>query len=450
MRIWDLGEVIVTTEFNPEGTGEKFHYYERSFSAGYARNLGDNLSAGIQFRYAYVNFYEATNKEFFVSLGLLYNPDFWNKKINFGFSLMNLGTAVKTELINIEGEKFTHYDPPPTKLNLGINLITTENNYFTLPINLSISKPFDERDNGEGQSSFKTLFSDWGDFPNDASLHTGISFIWKPLRLGDNFSFFQKFYFGNFSDGIKTQLQNFYNHGVNIGIEFYEYKFSMGYSGVSHNVHYQNYLRWVFPYETFQFTFELNDNLLFHRENSEEREPLLERIVLSVGLGYNIRLGIAKGYEVSPYKLSYVNNFIYSFEASFYFNKRNALISSLAYNSVPFDISYGSFKFIDTKLETLSLFSSYRYHPLENFKYLFIQGGMGIYRWNPVVKSEPRYDYETALQFSTGLMFDNLNPIVITPYIDYNLFLYPTTGSAPRIQGHNQFNFALKLGVKIR
>jgi hypothetical protein len=75
---------------------------------------------------------------------------------------------------------------------------------------------------------------------------------------------------------------------------------------------------------------------------------------------------------------------------------------------------------------------------------------MGIYRWNPVVKSEPRYDYETALQFSTGLMFDNLNPIVITPYIDYNLFLYPTTGSAPRIQGHNQFNFALKLGVKIR
>ena len=450
---WDFGEIqgAVMDPNNPEGYSSKtFHYYERSFSAGYAKDINENFSGGAQLRYNYTHFGGVIVKGFFLSLGLLYNPDFCNNKFNIGFSLMNLGPAVKYEATTVSGETFTNYDPPPTKLNLGINFVTVENEYFTMPISLSISKPFDKRDdNGDGQSSFKTLFSDWSDFPNDASLQTGLSFIWKPLRLGNDFSFFQEFYFGNFSRGIKTYLENYYTHGINIGIEFFEYKFSMGYAGVSHNVHYPNYLQWVFPYETFQFTFELNDNLLFHRGNNKESYSPLESIILSLGLGHTARLGMAKGSEVSHYKVSYGNNFTYSFEASFYFDKRNALVSSVTYNSVPYDISYGSFKFIDTKFETFSFFSSYRYHPLGSIRFLFVQGGMGIYRWNPVIKTEPRYDYETALQLSTGLTLDFLTPLIIIPTIDYNLILYPSTGDAPRIQGYNQFNFILKVGYKI-
>jgi len=363
---------------------------------------------------------------------------------------MNLGSAVKYEMtLPLSGETFVYYDPPPSKLNLGIYFIATENDYFTLPVNLSISKPFDERDdNGDGQSSFKTFFSDWSDFPNDASLHSGILFIWKPLRLSESISFFQEFYFGNYSDGIKSGITNFYNLGANIGIEFYEYKFSMGYAGVSHNVHYQNFFRWVFPYETFQFTFELNDDLLFRKNEQVGSKPLLESIILSFALGHTARLGIAQGYNLSGYKVTSGNNFSYSLESAFYLNKRNALISSLTYNSIPYDISYGSFRLLDTKIETFSFFSSYRYHPLEQFWNLFIQGGLGIYRWNPVQKSEPRYDYKTAVQLSTGLMLDVMEPLVVTPFFDYNLFLFEATGSAPRMQGHNQIIFGLKIGYR--
>src|SRR5690606_40512808 len=69
----------------------------------------------------------------------------------------NLGPAIKYEFGNLSGINSVVYDPPPTNLNLGLNVITTESDYFSIPFMLGISKPFDERDNQmHGQSSFKT------------------------------------------------------------------------------------------------------------------------------------------------------------------------------------------------------------------------------------------------------------------------------------------------------
>ena len=447
---WDEGEFIVTTETNPDPVQEKFHYYQRSFSAGYARNLGDNLSAGIQFRYAYSHLYGDTPNGFFVSLGMLYNPDFCDKRFNFGLSIMNLGPAVEYKSDLPVGEQDIFYVSPPTQLNLGMNFIAIDNNYFTLPLNLGISKPFDKTDdNGEGESSFKTLFSDWSDFPNDATLHTGISFIWKSLNLGENFSFFQEFYFGNYSQGIKTNLSDYYTHGVTIGIEFYEYKIGIGYSGISHNVHYPNYLTWNFPYETFQFTLEVNDNLLFKRNTVVEKKPALDGIILSFGSGETVRTGIWKSFTTGIWEHTTKNSLSYLIEAAFYFNGNNALISSLYFNSIPFKITSGAYTAVNSTYENFTFFTSYRYHPLQSFHYLFVQGGLGIFRMNPVAKSSPKYDYKTAIQLGTGLTLDFLNPIIITPVVDYNLIFERATGPAPRIQGYNQFNFMIKLGYEI-
>ena len=451
---WDEGEYNVTTAENPFETGQRIHFYEGSFSAGYARNFGDNLSAGIALKYAFGNFYNETPRGFFISLGALYNPDFCDKRFNFGLSLMNLGSAVEYKSDVSVGElQDIYYEPPPTRLNLGMNFIALDNDYFSLPLDLSISKPFDKRnDNGEGESSFKTLFSDWSDFPNDATLQTGVSFIWKPLSLGENFSFFQEFYLGNYSQGNKTYLLNYYTHGANIGIEFYEYKLSIGYAGVSHDGNYLNYstfFPWVFPYETFQFTFEVNDDLLFKRNTVVEKKPTLDGIILSFGTGETVRTGVWKSFTSGIWEHTTENSLSYLIEAAFYINENSALVSSLYFNSVPFKITSGRYTLINSTYEDFTFFTSYRYHPLQRFHYLFVQGGLGIFRMNPVPKSSPRYDYKTAAQLGAGLTLDFLDPIILTPDINYNLIFERATGPAPRIQGYNQFNFILKVGYKI-
>ena len=189
--------------------------------------------------------FSASAEKLFVSAGLNYSPQFLENKLNIGFSLTNFGTKVwyKDE---------AQSDPPPSKLNLGIGFVPIENNFYSLQTQLAFSKPFDAQ---PSESSFKGLFNDWKDFPNDATLHTGVAFNWKPLDLGYGFSFFQEFYLGNYSVGNKTGLNNFYTHGGKIGIEFSGIQFSAGYAGRWHNVHYANYLAWKFPYETVQFTF---------------------------------------------------------------------------------------------------------------------------------------------------------------------------------------------------
>jgi len=444
---WDFGETLITTADDPVGT-EKVYIYQRSFSAGYARRLGSNISAGIQLRYAYWNGPKITPSGFFISLGLLYNPELWNRRLNLGFSIMNLGPAVKFE--SFAEENYESYDPPPTQLNVGAYFITAENNYFSLPISLSISKPFDKRDSkGNGESSFKTIFTDWSDFPNDAALHAGLSFIWKPLNLGNGFSYIQDIFIGNYSSGNKTGLQNYYTHGADIGINYKGISFKMGYAGVSHNVHSLNYFKWTFPYETFQFTIELNDNL-FNRNKMEETDSKPQSVIFSLGLGRVTRLGIAKSYTIENYTYSADDNYSYSLESSFYFNNNNALVAAIVYNSLLTHYSYLSANLLNVKIETFTFFSSYRYHFLEQFHPVFIQAGLGIFRLNPVILSSPRYDYKTALQFSTGLTLDYLDPFVIMPVIDYNFIIYPAvSGDAPRIQGYNQLNFILKLGYKL-
>jgi hypothetical protein len=448
--IWDLGDLAVRSTDNPLGFTDS-RLSERSFSAAYSRSLSNYLAAGIQLRYAYWDNPSIKANGFFLSFGLLYTLE-QDKRFTFGFSLMNLGPAVKYESpVSVQHD---FYEPPPAQLNLGANFISAENNYFSLPLSLSISKPFDKRNSeGQGESSFKTIFSDWSDFPDDAALHTGFSFIWKPLDLGNNFAFSQEFFAGNYSNGIKTNLVNYYTHGFNIILHYSGYKFDIGYAGISHNVHYPSYLQWNFPYETFQFSLGIDNGLIFKQIVPDKKHPALESIIISSGLGETVRLGKANSYTIENFKYSTENTLSYFFEGAFYFDKNNALVSSLAYNPFRFSFTYLSYKLIDSKFETFSFYSSYRYHLLENFHPLFIQGGLGIIRINPVIKSSPRYDYKTAFQFAAGLKLDFLDPFIITPIIDYNLIMnfitFPPVQDAPRILGYNQFNFNLKFGFKI-
>ena len=438
---WDLGEGIISSLENPEGDGKKYHFYERSFSLGYAREFCDNFSAGIQFRYSKSSLGIAFAEKLFVSTGFNYSPPILDNRLNIGFSLTNFGT--KVWYID-EAQS----DPPPSKLNLGIGFLPIDNNFYSLQTQLAISKPFDEH---PSKSSFEYLFSDWKDFPKDAALHTGIAFNWKPLNLGNGFSFFQEFYLGNYSVGNKTQLSNFYTHGGKIGVEFSGIQFSAGYAGRWHNVHYPSYLSWQFPYETVQFTLGMNEELFFKGDEVNKEYAKPKNIILSFGIGRSIRVGKLKErmYGNSLGTEGFENGNLFFFEGSFYFDEQNAIVSNVSYNPSNYIVKYQGQEYFKSKIEIFSISSSYRYHPLEFFTPIFVQGGLAIVRLNPISQFlRPKYDYKAALLFSTGGIFEIYEGIVLNPFILYNIMFSRLGNTPPRLGGFNQFDLGLKVGYK--
>ena len=383
-----------------------------------------------------------------------YSPQLLDNKFNLGFSLTNFGTTVWYE-------DEAQADPPPSKLNLGIGFVPVDNNFYSLQTQLAISKPFDQGpiQNGrfpKAESSFKTLFTDWDDFPNDATLHTGIAFNWKPLDLGYGFSFFQEFYLGNYSVGNKTGLNNFYTHGGKIGIEFDGLQFSAGYAGRWHNVHYTNYLQWKFPYETIQFTLGINEDLLFGKERQKVDYAQPKNIILSFGVGRSFRVGKFKESPSggpTPYYASYVEEFTdgnsFSIEGAFYIDEQNAIVSNLIYNPTDYFVKFQGQEIAKTKIEKFSISSLYRYHPLELFLPIFIQGGLSIIRLNPTSQYfYPKYDYKAALLFSIGGNAEVYEGMVLSPFANYNLMLSRDGSAAPRLGGFNQFDLGIKVGYK--
>lgn len=446
---WDLGENVVSTSDYPEGIG-KAHSYERSFSIGYAREFCNNFSAGIQLRYSKSNLGFATAEEqfapaekLFISAGLNYSPQLLDNKINIGFSLTNFGTKV---WYNDEAQS----DPPPSKMNLGVGFIPVENDFYSLQTQLAISKPFDAR---PAESSFSGLFNDWKDFPNDAALHIGIAFNWKPLDLGYGFTFFQEFYVGNYSVGNKTGLYNFYTHGGKIGIEFNGLQFSAGYAGRWHNVHYSNYLPWKFPYETVQFTLGINEDILFGKEKQKVDYAQPKNIILSFGIGRTFRFGkLKESYfgNYAHYTDGFIDGNIFTIEGAFYIDEQNAIVSNLIYNPTSYVAKYQGKEIAKTKIEIFSISSSYRYHPLELFLPIYIQGGLSILRLNPTSPYfYPKYDYKTALLFSMGANIKPYEGIILTPFVNYNLMLSNDGNTAPRLGGFNQFDLGVKAGYKL-
>ena len=448
---WSLGEFAVTTAENPDIVKYE-KYYERSISLGYARSINDNFGIGASFRYCFSSIGGNEYNASLFSIGAFDHFNFLNRKWHAGFSIMNLGPAVEYKV----PDQTSSYDPPPSFLSFGLSTNAIKTNFISLPVSLSIAKPFDKRDdNGQGQSSFKTLFTDWSDFPNDASISPGVAFDWNTLNLGDGFYLSQSIYVGNYSNGIKSGLTNFYTHGVEISLSSDYIKLTAGYSGVWHNPRALNYLQWQFPYETFQFSLGINPEAFRNSSNEIKMQGLSENsvkpknIIVTAGIGQLLRVGNAKLISIQGTDIEQKNNVEYSIESAFYLNDRSALVMSFSYNSLPFELNYLKYDYyIKMKIETLTLISAFRYHPLENLTNFFVQGGLGIARLNPVLPTFPRYYYTTELNAAIGYNIEFQNNIVLAPVVSYELLLQDAWENRERISGNNQFNLGLRLGYK--
>ncbi len=448
---WNLGKFMITSSEGPEIV-KIVDAYQRSFSIGYARDFSEEFAAGIQVRYAKDKFTIKEWDKFLFSAGVNYNSDAFDKRLTLGFSLTNFGTAIEYNFEQMTETETKQTDPPPSDMKLGLSFTPIESQFHSINFQFELSKYIIEREGFQGQSAFKSLFTDWQDFPEDVTVHTGFSFEWYPLYLGSGLSFFQKFYLGNRSTGPKSYLTNYYTHAAIIGFAYKRVTISTGYGGWWHNVHSDKYyFPKKLPRETFQFTIGIDPGLLYSGMNESPSMRNLEKIILSAGPSYTIRIGRSKEERFDYRGLKFKNSLCYSIETDFYIDENNALISNFSYQSVPIEISIVDLRppwTHESKIETFLFSSSYRYHPLETFQPLFIQGGLGIIRGNPVIESYPKYDYRTFITASTGAIIELPANIILIPSVNFTTILSTVKGPAPRLGGYNQFDVSLKLGYQ--
>ena len=135
----DYGTMDVTTEYFPEGTGEKFSASSYAFGLSYARNITENFTAGITVKYISELIFNSSANGFAFDVGTIFNTPFYG--IKFSSIITNFGPKLQ-----MTGEDLLiRHDSDPTRNG---NNETVDAYYktdkFELPLKLQIglSKDF--------------------------------------------------------------------------------------------------------------------------------------------------------------------------------------------------------------------------------------------------------------------------------------------------------------------
>ena len=457
---WDLGESTITTEESPDGGGQVFHSYERSLAVGYAMPLNNEFAIGGQLRYVWQSYPFVNNiNHVLFSLGANYRPAAFVDRLNLGLSFMNFSTPVEYRGNAINAEMQAYSDPPPAQINFGMNAVAVTNTFADVDVMLGVKKPLQKRDGApdyNGESSFTALTSDWNDFPNDMTVQVGLDYAWHPLYLGAGISFIQEMYIGYFSTGPDDRTNSFYTHGCTIGIETHGIKATAGYAGRWHNNNFNSYGNWQLPWETFQFGLSTDFSVVEKRSDEAPAHEWLKNIILSGGYSYGYSIGQMKGMTFDGADLSYASNSNWAFESDFYINDNAAILSSFAYSRMKESVNVKTFPLFflpspyiqDIGMETVSLESGFRYHPIDAFHPLFVQVSIGVIRLNPVLEyTYPKYFYKSFDRVAAGFLVPvkDLN-IMIMPKVGLRTIFMESPFNGNRLMGYNQVELGLNAG----
>ncbi len=88
----NMGEMEVTTEAHPEGTGEMFSAGSYALGLSYAKNLTDRFSLGANVKYINESISNCTSNGVALDIGTLFITPF--RDIRFGVSISNFGTKM--------------------------------------------------------------------------------------------------------------------------------------------------------------------------------------------------------------------------------------------------------------------------------------------------------------------------------------------------------------------
>ncbi len=176
-----IGNIPVTTEFQPHGTGETFRMQDVNIGLTYTRQFTEQFSAGITLHYIHEDLGKASLSSVLFDAGTYYRTGLGSSRFavavsNFGGKITPSGSAPSVGgLPDFNGgtqTSFQSFDPPINfRIGFAMEPILEEN--YRLTVALQLNHPNDNTENYCLGTEYFTKFL--GSFPAEVSARAG----WK-------------------------------------------------------------------------------------------------------------------------------------------------------------------------------------------------------------------------------------------------------------------------------
>ncbi len=173
LTAFTIGDMEVTTVEEPEGTGETFTASSYALSLGYARQLTDRFSAGINGKYVWERLSEERASGIAFDFGTLFYTGY--KSLRIGMNISNLGPELKMDGPELD----SYYDPQPGNPNYDNVNAKLAVDPYDLPLTFRIGLAYDLMNSS---NSKLTVCLD-AKHPNDnvQQASFGSEYIWKEM-----------------------------------------------------------------------------------------------------------------------------------------------------------------------------------------------------------------------------------------------------------------------------
>jgi hypothetical protein len=145
------GDMLVRTEFQPDGTGEYFNMSQNAVKGTYAAKLSKMFSLGIGLSYIYETMQTYNNSTAAIDLGFLYQTDFNNLRFavvvqNFGGSSTISGSSIGVDYNRNGALELGRYSLP-TVFKMGFAIDALKKDKHLLVGSLQLNNPNDNAEN---------------------------------------------------------------------------------------------------------------------------------------------------------------------------------------------------------------------------------------------------------------------------------------------------------------
>jgi len=199
-----------------------FDSFQLALGLSYGTQISENLSVGSSVKFIYLKLTDSnisvgaqstdgTGTSVGVDLGLLYNPNWFSKRLTFGLNIQNLGP--KVTFVDA-----AQADPIPSNFKGGIAYKALDSEYNKLTFTADVNKLLVKRnEDGTSDPFYKAIFSSWGDGGLDyqikrASFSGGAEYWYAnlfSLRAGYFYEDIGKRRFATFGAGIRYSMYQF-------------------------------------------------------------------------------------------------------------------------------------------------------------------------------------------------------------------------------------------------
>ena len=137
IKVLNIGDIIVTTEASPEGTGEILNPNFAVLGVTYGRRMTDRVLLGASAHYVSEKVAEVSANGFAVDLGVQYDTG-W-RGLRFGFAMKNVGPDMQFDGANLEQRIQVPGDDPSSQPHV----VRLQSAKFEIPSYLQIGVSYD-------------------------------------------------------------------------------------------------------------------------------------------------------------------------------------------------------------------------------------------------------------------------------------------------------------------